>query len=90
MHHFGGGLLSPATAGNFSISTPLPQAHRKSQGLGRLALYNRWPWHLFWRDWIVSDDSSHQYVLGQTAVAAVVGPRGKARVNGLVLIMSPV
>jgi transglutaminase-like putative cysteine protease len=37
------------------------------QGWGRLALYVD-AMASFWRDWIVSYDSSHQYVLGQTAV----------------------
>lgn len=37
------------------------------QGWGRVALYVD-AMASFWRDWIVSYDSSHQYVLGQTAV----------------------
>jgi transglutaminase-like putative cysteine protease len=37
------------------------------QGWGRLALYLD-AMASFWRDWVVSYDSSHQYVLGQTAV----------------------
>jgi transglutaminase-like putative cysteine protease len=37
------------------------------QGWGRLALYVD-AMASFWRDWIVSYDSTHQYVLGQTAV----------------------
>jgi len=37
------------------------------QGWGRLALYLD-AMASFWREWIVSYDSSHQYVLGQTAV----------------------
>jgi transglutaminase-like putative cysteine protease len=36
------------------------------QGWGRVALYID-AMASFWRDWIVSYDSSHQYVLGQTA-----------------------
>jgi transglutaminase-like putative cysteine protease len=42
------------------------------QGWNRLALYID-AMASFWRDWIVSYDSSHQYVLGQ---AAVSGTRG--------------
>jgi transglutaminase-like putative cysteine protease len=42
------------------------------QGWGRLALYVD-AMASFWRDWIVSYDTSHQYVLGQ---AAVSGTRG--------------
>jgi len=37
------------------------------QGWGRVALYID-AMASFWRDWVVSYDSSHQYVLGQTAV----------------------
>lgn len=39
------------------------------QGWGRLALYFD-AMASFWRDWIVSYDTSHQYVLGQTAVSS--------------------
>jgi hypothetical protein len=42
------------------------------QGWGRLALYVD-AMASFWRDWIVSYDTTHQYVLGQ---AAVNGTRG--------------
>jgi transglutaminase-like putative cysteine protease len=42
------------------------------QGWGRIALYVD-AMASFWRDWIVSYDTSHQYVLGQ---AAVSGTRG--------------
>jgi len=42
------------------------------QGWGRVALYVD-AMASFWRDWVVSYDSSHQYVLGQ---AAVSGTRG--------------
>lgn len=42
------------------------------QGWGRLALYVD-AMASFWRDWVVSYDSSHQYALGQ---AAVGGTRG--------------
>ncbi|MFZ1139044.1 MAG: transglutaminaseTgpA domain-containing protein [Candidatus Sulfotelmatobacter sp.] len=37
------------------------------EGWGRVALYID-AMASFWRDWVVSYDSSHQYVLGQTAV----------------------
>jgi protein-glutamine gamma-glutamyltransferase len=37
------------------------------QGWGRIALYVD-AMSSFWREWIVSYDSSHQYMLGQTAV----------------------
>jgi transglutaminase-like putative cysteine protease len=37
------------------------------QGWGRLALYLD-AMSSFWRDWIINYDTSHQYVLGQTAV----------------------
>jgi len=37
------------------------------QGWGRLALYLD-AMSSFWRDWIVSYDTTHQYVLGQTAL----------------------
>jgi len=37
------------------------------QGWGRLALYLD-AMSSFWRDWIVSYDTAHQYVLGQTAL----------------------
>jgi hypothetical protein len=39
------------------------------QGWGRVGLYLD-AMASFWRDWIVSYDTSHQYVLGQTAVIA--------------------
>lgn len=42
------------------------------QGWGRLALYVD-AMASFWRDWIVSYDTSHQYVLGQTAVSGTRG-----------------
>jgi transglutaminase-like putative cysteine protease len=54
------------------------------QGWGRLALYID-AMASFWRDWVVSYDSSHQYVLGQTAVgrsrAAWEGARHWARIH---------
>jgi hypothetical protein len=37
------------------------------QGWGRLALYVD-AMASFWRDWVVSYDSTHQYALGQTAI----------------------
>jgi len=37
------------------------------QGWGRLALYVD-AMASFWRDWIVSYDSAHQFILGQTAI----------------------
>lgn len=39
----------------------------KVQGWGRIALYID-AMASFWRDWIVSYDSSHQYALGQSAI----------------------
>ena len=42
------------------------------QGWARLALYVD-ALSSFWRDWIVSYDSSHQYVLGETAVSGTRG-----------------
>jgi protein-glutamine gamma-glutamyltransferase len=39
------------------------------EGWGRLALYVD-AMASFWREWIVSYDTSHQYVLGQTAVSS--------------------
>ncbi len=54
------------------------------QGWGRLALYVD-AMASFWRDWVVSYDSSHQYVLGQTAVghsrALWSGARHWARIH---------
>ena len=52
---------------------PTPAGNRGTpQGWARLALYVD-AMASFWRDWIVSYDSTHQYVLGQ---AAVNGTRG--------------
>jgi protein-glutamine gamma-glutamyltransferase len=42
------------------------------QGWGRVALYVD-AMASFWRDWIVSYDTSHQYVLGQAAVSSTRG-----------------
>jgi hypothetical protein len=59
---YGWQTFDPTPAGN--SGTP--------QGWGRIALYVD-AMASFWRDWVVSYDSSHQYVLGQ---AAVSGTRG--------------
>ncbi|HET6179730.1 MAG TPA: DUF3488 and transglutaminase-like domain-containing protein [Candidatus Sulfotelmatobacter sp.] len=48
------------------------------QGWGRVALYVD-AMASFWRDWVVSYDSSHQYVLGQAAVSGTRGVWEKAR-----------
>jgi protein-glutamine gamma-glutamyltransferase len=48
------------------------------QGWGRVALYVD-AMASFWRDWIVSYDSAHQYVLGQTAVNSTRGLWENAR-----------
>jgi transglutaminase-like putative cysteine protease len=48
---------------------PTPGGNSESpQGWGRIALYID-AMASFWRDWVVSYDSSHQYVLGQSAVS---------------------
>ena len=52
--------------------TPSGTATGTPRGWGRLALYVD-AMASFWREWIISYDSSHQYVLGQ---AAVNGSRG--------------
>lgn len=52
--------------------TPSGTGTGKPRGWGRLALYVD-AMASFWREWIISYDSSHQYVLGQ---AAVNGSRG--------------
>lgn len=52
--------------------TPSGTSTGTPQGWGRLALYVD-AMASFWREWIISYDSSHQYVLGQ---AAVNGSRG--------------
>jgi protein-glutamine gamma-glutamyltransferase len=49
------------------------------QGWGRLALYID-AMASFWRDWIVSYDSSHQYVLGQAAIGSTRGLWEEARI----------
>jgi transglutaminase-like putative cysteine protease len=48
------------------------------QGWGRLALYVD-AMASFWRDWIVSYDTTHQYVLGQAAVSGTRGLWESAR-----------
>jgi transglutaminase-like putative cysteine protease len=53
---YGWHAFDPTPAGNSGIP----------QGWGRIALYVD-AMASFWRDWIVSYDSSHQYVLGQAA-----------------------
>jgi transglutaminase-like putative cysteine protease len=60
---YGWQMFDPTPAGN-GTGTP--------QGWGRLALYVD-AMASFWREWIISYDSSHQYVLGQ---AAISGSRG--------------
>ena len=58
--------ISPATAGRPSIPLPRATAARPRAGVA-LALYID-AMSSFWRDWIVSYDTSHQYILGQAAV----------------------
>jgi|SRR5271165_6514372 len=48
------------------------------QGWARLALYMD-AMASFWRDWIVSYDSTHQYVLGQAAISGTRGILENAR-----------
>lgn len=48
------------------------------QGWGRLALYAD-AMASFWREWIVSYDSSHQYVLGKAAITSSRGAWEEAR-----------
>ena len=48
------------------------------QGWGRIGLYVD-AMSSFWRDWIVSYDSSHQYVLGQAAISGTRGLWENAR-----------
>ena len=47
--------------------TPAGNASGTPQGWGRLGLYVD-AMASFWRDWIVSYDTTHQYVLGQAAI----------------------
>ena len=58
---------------------PTPAGGASSpQGWGRIALYFD-AMASFWRDWIVSYDTSHQYVLGQAAVSGTRGLWEEAR-----------
>jgi len=66
---YGWQTFDPTPAGNGG--TP--------QGWGRVALYVD-AMASFWRDWVVSYDSSHQYVLGQTAVSSTRGLWEGARI----------
>ena len=74
MLSFGWQIFDPTPAG--SSGSP--------QGWGRIALYLD-AMSSFWRDWVVSYDTSHQYVLGQTAVVrsrvAWEGIRNWARIH---------
>ncbi len=65
---YGWQTFDPTPAGN--SGTP--------QGWGRVALYVD-AMASFWRDWIVSYDSGHQYVLGQAAVSSTRGLWEQAR-----------
>ena len=69
----------------WQIFDPTPAGSSGSpQGWGRIALYLD-AMSSFWRDWVVSYDTSHQYVLGQTAVVrsrvAWEGTRNWARIH---------
>lgn len=66
---YGWQTFDPTPSGN-STGTP--------RGWGRLALYVD-AMASFWREWIVSYDSSHQYVLGQTAINGSRGAWESAR-----------
>jgi transglutaminase-like putative cysteine protease len=59
---------------------PTPTGNRTGtpQGWGRLALYVD-AMASFWREWIISYDSSHQYLLGQAAVSGSRGAWENAR-----------
>jgi len=64
---------------------PTPAGNGGSpQGWGRVALYID-AMASFWRDWVVSYDTSHQYVLGQSAIgrsrAVWEGARDWARIH---------
>ncbi len=59
---FGWQTFDPTPAGG--ATTP--------QGWSRIALYVD-AMASFWRDWVVSYDTSHQYVLGQAAISGTVG-----------------
>jgi hypothetical protein len=49
------------------------------QGWGRATLYLDAA-ASFWREWVISYDSAHQYVLGQSALSGTRGGVGRARV----------
>ena len=66
---YGWQTFDPTPSGN-GTGTP--------QGWGRLALYVD-AMASFWREWIISYDSSHQYVLGQAAVSQSRGAWENAR-----------
>jgi protein-glutamine gamma-glutamyltransferase len=59
---YGWQMFDPTPGGN--AATP--------EGFGRVSLYID-AMASFWRDWVVSYDASHQYVLGQTAVNGTRG-----------------
>jgi protein-glutamine gamma-glutamyltransferase len=65
---YGWQTFDPTPAGNGGIP----------QGLGRVGLYVD-AMASFWREWIVSYDSTHQYVLAQTAVNGTRGLWENAR-----------
>jgi protein-glutamine gamma-glutamyltransferase len=58
--------------------TPSGNGMGRPQGWGRLALYVD-AMASFWREWVISYDSSHQYVLGQAAVSGSRGAWENAR-----------
>ncbi len=69
---------------------PTPSVSSESpQGWGRIALYLD-AMASFWRDWVVSYDTAHQYLLGQNAVghsrAALEGARDWARTKYAAMI----
>ena len=66
---YGWQTFDPTPSGNGS-GTP--------HGWGRLALYVD-AMASFWREWIISYDSSHQYVLGQAAISGSRGAWENAR-----------
>ena len=66
---YGWQTFDPTPSGN-STGTP--------KGWGRLALYVD-AMASFWREWIISYDSSHQYVLGQAALSGSRGAWENAR-----------
>jgi len=60
-------MYSPGYGWQTFDPTPSGTGTGKPRGWGRLALYVD-AMASFWREWIISYDSSHQYVLGQAAV----------------------